>query len=1022
MTTAAADVSANDRSSRSATILDGAILFLVAAFTLLRGCREVADNDLWWHLRAGQWILDEGRIPFSDPFSFGSADRLWIDLHWGFQVVLALVYRWQGVSGTVLFAATTAMLAVVCCWLPCWRRMPLAICAACWLPSIWLIASRVGPRPEVFSMLFLAAYLAVLHGAKGSPRWLWLLPGVQWMWVNFHGLFILGPIVLGAYLTDATWNIAARRWRRQAISAEDRRDMRRLLAVFVATCAACLANPYFVDGALLPFELLPKVTSSGNLYKEAIKEFASPARYLATSRPSGPLGEWNLHAEFFLLLALPLSFFLPAVWSASQATAHRGRRPGRSHEFQSDWPSNKTQWSAAVAALAIVLAAAAALPARGAPAWLAAIADAAPAAMLLLSALAGYVLSKRSRPAAQLAVCAGAAMTLWLVWAPELLFGRDYASSAGAALSPVLPPLTLFAAIPATVLSLRNGGHLFRLLIAAAFAYLSLQAVRNMALFGLVGGAVLAWNFGEWGAALRSRVAGESGGLARWAVRGAAIGALALALLALVTDRLYRWSGQPELHVAVGEMPFAAPHDAAKFAGQEDLPRGALAYDLGLASVYLFHNSPESKPYIDPRLELPDVETFDNYLLIDERLNACDPRWRPLVRRLGDPLVMMNHQEHFAAEAELYRQPDWCCVYYDALASIFVPRQATLRPNVDFAQLHFDQPSAPSTPDLPGAAFREGVALSNLGATLRRITGNEHPERLAMALRALDRLQMAVAEAPGDAKAWTVLGDGYRNLIHPGGPSPPAASAGWRVDPDLFWAQATRCYVRALEIDSENAAWERLYDSFRARRMFDDRGIGNQGTRLIESPEERAAEIERLRDFFSPLLGLDFRTERPENFDAIAWLLQNSRPDAAIRGPQEREPGQKPNWEWPWAERIATAWMHLGHPAQARRIWQAALHPPSETERLCRIAASHAASGDWQEALQLYLRAARLAPESAEPFLGLAVLHFEAGQAASARDACQRALQKSLSDYEREHLQSFARLLEPRNRDPASRD
>lgn len=1021
MTAAAATHSASDRSRRLASILDATILCLVAAFTLLRGCHELADNDLWWHLRAGQWILDEARLPSKDPFSFGSADRVWVDLHWGFQVVLALVYRGLGVSGAVLLAAATAALAVVCCWLPCWRRMPLAVCAACWLPSIWLIASRVAPRPEVFSMLFLAAYLVVLNGARKAPRRLWLLPGVQWLWVNCHGLFILGPIVMGAYLADAALRIAAARRGRRAIPAADRGEMKRLLAVFAAICGACLANPYFLDGALLPFELLPKVTNSENLYKGAINEFRSPARYVATSRPAGPFGEWNLHAEFFLLLALPLSFFLPAIGRASQNAPHPSRKPENAQEPQSDAPHDRGQLSLGLAALAIVAAAAVALPARDAPLWMAVIADVLPAAMLLLTALAGYRLSKRSRPAAQLAASAGAAMTLWLIWAPELLFGRDYASRAGSALSPVLPLLALIAAIPAIVLCWRNGGNLFRLLIAAAFAVLSLQAVRNMALFGLVGGAILAWNAGEWAAALENCCSVKLGRVARWGGRAAAMGALSLALFALGANRLYRWSGQDELHVALGEMPFAAPHDAARFAGQADLPRRALAYDLGMASVYLFHNSPGGKPYIDPRLELPDSEVFDNYLWIDERLNGFDPRWRPLVRRLGDPLVMMTHQEHYAAEAELYRQPDWRCVYYDALASIFVPRQASSRPSVDFARRHFDAPRGPSTPDLPGAAFREGVALSNLGATLRRLSGNEHPERLAMALRALDRLQLAVAEDSSNAKAWTVLGNCYRNLIHPGNASPASGRAGWRVDPDLFWARATRCYLHALEIDAENAAaWEHLYDSFRARRMFEDPGAAGQTASIAPPRDARAAEIERLRNSFAPLLGLDLRIERPEGFGAIAWLLQNPLPGAANRGAGGRAEGQKLNWDWPLADQIATAWMHLGRPAQARRIWQAALHPPSEALRICRIAASHAAAGEHLEATQLYLRAARLAPTLAEPWLGLAILQLEAGHADAARDACRQALRKPLSGYERAHLESFAELLEPRDREAGS--
>ena len=52
------------------------------------------------------------------------------------------------------------------------------------------------------------------------------------------------------------------------------------------------------------------------------------------------------------------------------------------------------------------------------------------------------------------------------------------------------------------VLVFRAGASLFRLLLAAAFTYLSFQAVRNISLFGLVIGAVMGWNMSEWVAAI----------------------------------------------------------------------------------------------------------------------------------------------------------------------------------------------------------------------------------------------------------------------------------------------------------------------------------------------------------------------------------------------------------------------------------------------------------------------------------------------------------------------------------------
>src|ERR1039457_474520 len=78
-----------------------------------------------------------------------------------------------------------------------------------WLPAVVMFTGRLCERPELFSLLFLAGFLAVLGRAGERPRWLWLLPAIQILWVNCHGFFVLGPMVLAAYvaelLVDRTW-------------------------------------------------------------------------------------------------------------------------------------------------------------------------------------------------------------------------------------------------------------------------------------------------------------------------------------------------------------------------------------------------------------------------------------------------------------------------------------------------------------------------------------------------------------------------------------------------------------------------------------------------------------------------------------------------------------------------------------------------------------------------------------------------------------------------------------------------
>ena len=87
-----------------------------------------------------------------------------------------------------------------------WPRWAAALC---WLPALALMAMRFDPRPEIFSLVYLACFLAVLVRVDRRPKLAWSLPLIQVLWVNTHGLFVLGPIVLGCYLVERamhTWD------------------------------------------------------------------------------------------------------------------------------------------------------------------------------------------------------------------------------------------------------------------------------------------------------------------------------------------------------------------------------------------------------------------------------------------------------------------------------------------------------------------------------------------------------------------------------------------------------------------------------------------------------------------------------------------------------------------------------------------------------------------------------------------------------------------------------------------------
>lgn len=160
----------------------------------------LADPDTYWHIAAGQWILQHLAVPASDPFSHSMTGAPWMAHEWLSEVLLAAAYAQAGWAGPVVlavlaFAATLAYLTrFLLARLEPIRALFLVALTASML-AVHLLA-----RPHVFTWPLMALWVGSLVDAiedRRNPPW-WLL-GLIVLWANLHGGVTLG-IVLGAAL------------------------------------------------------------------------------------------------------------------------------------------------------------------------------------------------------------------------------------------------------------------------------------------------------------------------------------------------------------------------------------------------------------------------------------------------------------------------------------------------------------------------------------------------------------------------------------------------------------------------------------------------------------------------------------------------------------------------------------------------------------------------------------------------------------------------------------------------------
>jgi len=218
-------------------------------------------------------------------------------VYWLYQVGLALLYRLGGASALVLFKAAAGAGIVGLSMLgrrPDHRAWPLALA---WLPGLLLVSGRLSERPEAVSLVLLTAYLVLLARAPRAPRGLWLLPVLQALWVNCHGFFVAGPLVLLAYAAD--WGFERLRLRARPAELTDRPPIRTFTAASVLSLLACLLNPYGIKAVMLPLQQLQKIGSTAGIYRTTIGEAKTVGDFIAAA------GVWNPY-----LLAYAMAFLL----------------------------------------------------------------------------------------------------------------------------------------------------------------------------------------------------------------------------------------------------------------------------------------------------------------------------------------------------------------------------------------------------------------------------------------------------------------------------------------------------------------------------------------------------------------------------------------------------------------------------------------------------------------------------------------------------------------------------------------
>jgi tetratricopeptide (TPR) repeat protein len=896
---------------------DAPILSVFLSLAFLLGVFPLNDTDFWWHLRTGDLIRQTGEVPTFDTYLYGGdPQKPWVDLHWGFEVLLSLGYERGGVVLLNLAKCVISTLAVFLLITARRRDWPIWSMVLAWLPALLLLGGRMYVRPETLTLLYLAAFLAVIFRWKERPRLAFALPAVQVLWVNSQGLFVFGPVLIVLGLVDAVLTPGF-------LEPSRRGWWKTVLLASALTGVACLLNPYGLTGTLFPLHLLGTM---GNPIFENIGELMPLPKFIADVG----LGNFPLQLHLSTMLLGGLSFVIPLSWKAATRLADANARRASAPEES---------------------------PREG----------------------------KSGR--------------------------RKNAPKKGRAAEPVIESWNLSP---------------FRFLLYLIFSALSWKATRNSHQFAAVVGTVTAWNFGEWAAALRRRrIAKGWTPTARSVVapRVAALVVVTLVFASVASGAFYAIMGEGRT-IGLGEKTLWYPRGAVLAAGRPGMPEKFVCFHNGHAALFEYYHGPDRKVFADARLEVVGQDLYRQYINLERMIAANESGWRQHLAAQGNPGVLVDLVQSGSGTmaATLFADRDWVCVYFDAVAAVFVHKSypAASQP-VDFVSRHFEPDSAPrDEPELVATAR----VLHDVSSTLQGPDRNRSDLTPGLLLLGHGDAHLAIELDPNSAGAWKRLGQ-IETLRIPVPPEVLAKRPQAPFDPllDLAIVRATYDLVHADRLAPDDfATLLSLSMLYTSRNLLDvvEPVLERLGSLKTINALQRTLQDERNLQGIPQQLGQIRKTLGPppasdwrnlgELERAVGDLHRRGRVKAAADLLESAYKPQERTWEL--TDRMATLRLHLGEPERARALWESAAVVPRPALQAARVAVTHLVQEDYEAARRFYNEALRAEPQLFEALYGLATLEADAGRRTPAVEAARAAEAAAPSDLARSAAQRLLRLID----------
>lgn len=236
------------------------LIFLFAVFIILFSTFKITgDDDVFWHLATGRYIVETNTVPSTDIFGYVTQGQEWMPFEWGWDILTYGLYNIGGYTSLLIFR-TFIFLVIFFLFLIILRKFKISYTLIFLFLTLLTfgIIDRLTPRPHIISLLFFIILLYIIINYKYFEREnykiLFFIPLIFLVWANMHMGIIAGLFLFGIFvLSEIIIFFKPQKFSSKEIIPLSKPELYRLILIFIASILVMFINPNSFDTYLYAY-------------------------------------------------------------------------------------------------------------------------------------------------------------------------------------------------------------------------------------------------------------------------------------------------------------------------------------------------------------------------------------------------------------------------------------------------------------------------------------------------------------------------------------------------------------------------------------------------------------------------------------------------------------------------------------------------------------------------------------------------------------------------------------------------